>query len=115
MIPGIDQYLSPETVEALVKVATQERADHPAVRGLKTMGLSLGGMALGAGAGLGIGYGAEKLLGKKLPGKYLKYTVPAAGILGMGAGLAEAAMREKQMQEMRDAIKKYKAKSRNSR
>jgi len=110
MIPSITQYLSKEAVRSLMKRA-EDRSDHPIMRGVKTIGTSLGGMALGAGAGLGAAYGAERLFGQKLP---MKYLVPAAGVLGMGAGLAEAAMREKQMQEMRDAIQKHKAKSRKS-
>lgn len=112
MIPRIEEYLSAEEVEALMKIAYEERPEHPVTRGLKTLGTSVGGMVLGAGAGLGAAYGAEKLLGKKMP---MRYVVPAAAVLGMGAGLAETAMREKQMQEMRDAIKKYKARPKRSR
>jgi len=96
-----EQYLSAGLVESLMKVA-EERAEHPAIRGIKTLGTSIAGMGLGAGAGLGLAYGAERL-GLNVPAKYV---VPAAGVLGMGTALAEAAMREKQMEEMKDALKR---------
>jgi hypothetical protein len=113
MIPSIDQYLLPEVVEALMKVATDKnRPEHPIIRGVKTLGLSAAGMALGAGAGMGLGYGAEKLLGKKIP---MKYLVPATAVLGAGATWAEEAMRQKQMEEMKDAIKNYRARPKRPR
>ena len=101
--PMLTQYLSPEEVQGICKLASEERPDWG--RRAKIVGAGL----LGMSAGTALGFGGMELAnrahmkahGTGIPSTALNIAVP---VLGGAAGLAYSLYKAKEMEEIKRAV-----------
>jgi hypothetical protein len=105
---SIFEFLTPEQLSGLAKLAEKEPIKHPARHALSTVGKGL--LGFGAGTVGGFALGAlgdavyEKTTGQKLPAHLL---VPAASLLGAGMGMAYSLYKTKELEELRRAYEAH--------
>lgn len=118
-LPSITDYLSPSEVLGICKMAkvhtprhqkeeNEEEEEVPKVRDwgriARIAGVSALGMAAGTAGGFGIGALADHLHGGRIPSATLQRMLPGA-ILGTGAALAYSLWKDREAQEMQNAVK----------
>jgi len=111
-LPCITEYLSPEQLQGIYKVANMQHADEdeeevPKVRDwrrtAKIVGTGLLGMSVGTGLGFGGGYLLDRHYGR-IPQATVARMLPPA-MLGLGASVAYSLWKDREAEELKNAVK----------